>query len=526
MFGKQTDGRAPRAPASELSDRATIARRLEQAPALAKQQVVFPGSTVEMAAGVYGFVDRGGLQLLHAQDLHALVARLDDVIGAFGSIGRQRRPGLILRFNDDLPDQTRDNDASRSASDDAASARPAEQDRLAAEQRLLGECGNLVLFDDEGKSGERLTTRGLHGGERGLPAADREAYLRLRRQIVEALNLFRHREWLRLDRAYLVFNRIKRLDGGQLPMDRGGRAEGREAQAKIPVAAPSYAWGSVKLPSDTAEELEEVMFEFSHYDAIHGPGGRLTGTEPAPARVLNLYGPPGTGKTALAHAIAHRLGLRIMVVTYAQIDSALVGEAAKVIRRVFAQASAAGALLFIDEADSLLSQRPTRFSQGADYHVGSMRSELFTEISHFDGILLLATNNVGSYDKAFVSRISAAIEMPLPDAATRALIWEHKLGPSARAAADVEPTWLAGLCDGFSGRDITQAVRLAVARALRRGPDSPIERADFEGAIRRHRAKAALAARREAGPPRPSEVSVEGVAPKHAPTVDDAEVRR
>jgi len=72
---------------------------------------------------------------------------------------------------------------------------------------------------------------------------------------------------------------------------------------------------------------------------------------------VNFYGPPGTGKTSAADALASLLALKIMRVNYADLESRFVGETPKNVRLAFRQAQEAKALLFFDEADSILTKR-------------------------------------------------------------------------------------------------------------------------------------------------------------------------
>ncbi|WP_204378098.1 AAA family ATPase [Chromobacterium sphagni] len=70
--------------------------------------------------------------------------------------------------------------------------------------------------------------------------------------------------------------------------------------------------------------------------------------------ILNFYGPPGTGKTLAAEALAGTLGLPYIHLGIAELESKFVGETAKNISGAFTAAATEGALLFFDEADTLL----------------------------------------------------------------------------------------------------------------------------------------------------------------------------
>jgi ATP-dependent 26S proteasome regulatory subunit len=55
----------------------------------------------------------------------------------------------------------------------------------------------------------------------------------------------------------------------------------------------------------------------------------LKAIEPFPRTALNFHGPPGTGKTMAAHALANRLGRKILVASYAEIESKFHGDGPK-----------------------------------------------------------------------------------------------------------------------------------------------------------------------------------------------------
>ena len=73
--------------------------------------------------------------------------------------------------------------------------------------------------------------------------------------------------------------------------------------------------------------------------------------------ILNFYGPPGTGKTRAALGVAHRLSQPLYQVDYSAVISKYLGDTAKHIKLAFERATHHGAVLFLDEADSLLSKR-------------------------------------------------------------------------------------------------------------------------------------------------------------------------
>jgi SpoVK/Ycf46/Vps4 family AAA+-type ATPase len=184
--------------------------------------------------------------------------------------------------------------------------------------------------------------------------------------------------------------------------------------------------------------------------------------EPFPRTVLNFYGPPGTGKTFAAHAIAHKLGKNILVATYADIESMYHGVGPQNLEAIFYAAERDKAVLFIDEADSLLSKRLKNVTQGSEQAINSMRSQLLLCLEKFKGISIFSTNLVENYDKAFETRVKHIL-FPHPDESCRRDLWKIHL-PEKLPLVDICLDSLAKV-DDICGRDIKNAVVTAALEA-------------------------------------------------------------
>ena len=152
-------------------------------------------------------------------------------------------------------------------------------------------------------------------------------------------------------------------------------------------------------------KLHQVLYEDFGLGKVDVSGGRTA---------INLYGPPGTGKSVTAEAIANALGKQMIRVNYAEIESKFVGETPKNIKEAFQFAKENDAVLFFDEADSILGKRLSNVNQSTDHAVNVSRSVMLLELDSFKGVTLFATNFMANYDSAFVRRIIGHIEMPLP----------------------------------------------------------------------------------------------------------------
>jgi len=141
-----------------------------------------------------------------------------------------------------------------------------------------------------------------------------------------------------------------------------------------------------------------------------------------------FHGPSGTGKTMAASAIAHRLGIPLLRADLSQIMDKYVGETEKHLGRLFCSARENHCVLLFDEADSLFGKR-TQTATGQDKYANLSTSYLLQEIEQYDGIAILSTNLLGSFDDAFLRRLQYIVRFSLPDAGLRETLWRQALPP-------------------------------------------------------------------------------------------------
>ncbi len=188
---------------------------------------------------------------------------------------------------------------------------------------------------------------------------------------------------------------------------------------------------------------------------------------------MNFYGPPGTGKTRAALGIALRLGKPLYQVDYSAVISKYLGDTAKHIKAAFQAACEHGAILFFDEADSLLSKRVST-GESCSTSINQNRNCLMQELDRFDGVVIVTTNLFENYDPALLRRIQRHIKFRVPDASMRRELFALHLPNPDRVTGDYAV--LAALSRGLSGGDIlnvcvnaTHAGNMDAAPAKRRG---------------------------------------------------------
>ncbi len=234
----------------------------------------------------------------------------------------------------------------------------------------------------------------------------------------------------------------------------------------------------IVLSTETRRIFEEAIGAMRHHKTIYSDWGFETVDPTGRNMILNFYGPPGTGKTLAAEALAGTLQRKYIHVGIAELESKFVGETAKNISDAFKFAAMEGALLFFDEADTLLGARLSSVTQGIDNEINAMRSTMLIELERFEGVVAFATNFAKNYDTAFVSRIRYHIEFKLPDLPARKELWQRLLVPGVPLAQDRDD--LIDRCalesDGLSGREIRTVLRTAFPRALVSCPETPVVR--------------------------------------------------
>ena len=156
---------------------------------------------------------------------------------------------------------------------------------------------------------------------------------------------------------------------------------------------------------------------------------------------MMLYGAPGTGKSMFAEAVVNALQLPLFTVTPADIFKSYVGESEQAVRQLFAEldANQDGAILFVDECESIFSKRN---SETKDYKA-AVTSEFLQRLNGegVDGskrILIGATNRPSIIDAAYLryKRFLHIIHVGPPDIEAKKAIITAKL-KNIPLAADI-----------------------------------------------------------------------------------------
>jgi SpoVK/Ycf46/Vps4 family AAA+-type ATPase len=240
----------------------------------------------------------------------------------------------------------------------------------------------------------------------------------------------------------------------------------------VETVIPARTLADVVLPPQTRRTLEHALAQVRNHELIFGRWGLGERHTVGRGLAFNFAGAPGTGKTICAEAIAHELGMKLLIVDYAQAESMWFGETPKNIVAAFRAAAEQSAVLFFDEADAIATRRSAGAILPHDRESNLTINVLLRELEAFNGIVIFATNLAANFDPAFERRIRTHVLFDMPGVEERARIWELQIHPKKTPlGADVDFRRLAERYE-MSGGDIKNAViKAAAAAAAEPGSD-------------------------------------------------------
>ncbi|XP_071827685.1 fidgetin-like protein 1 isoform X1 [Apostichopus japonicus] len=240
---------------------------------------------------------------------------------------------------------------------------------------------------------------------------------------------------------------------------------------------PPIHWEDIAGLEYAKKTIKEiVVWPMLRPDIFHGLRG--------PPKGLLLFGPPGTGKTLIGKCIASQSKSTFFSISASSLTSKWVGEGEKMVRALFTVARCyQPAVIFIDEIDSLLSQR------SSDEHESSRRikTEFLIQLDGAtscdeDRLLVVgATNRPQEIDEAARRRLVKRLYIPLPDASAREQIILNLLSKQGNySLAQNEVSLVCQKTEGYSGADVANLCREAALGPIRSIHSSSIQHVSAE----------------------------------------------
>lgn len=196
-------------------------------------------------------------------------------------------------------------------------------------------------------------------------------------------------------------------------------------------------WDDLVLHPKTLHQIREIEHWITHNQTLLHDWGMKKRIKPG-YRAL-FYGPPGTGKTLTATLLGKYTGKDVFRIDLSRVVSKYIGETEKNLSRLFDRAEDKNWILFFDEADSLFGKR-TDIRDAHDKYANQEVAYLLQRIEAYNGLVILATNQRGNIDDAFIRRFQAIIHFPVPGAEERAEIWRKAFPPQIEIEKDIN--WL------------------------------------------------------------------------------------
>ena len=205
---------------------------------------------------------------------------------------------------------------------------------------------------------------------------------------------------------------------------------------------PRVGWGDLVLPEAVVSQLRELNARARYRDRVLDEWG-LGRTSLKGRGVTGLFaGDSGTGKTMSAEVIAGALGLDLYVIDLSTIVDKYIGETEKNLDRVFSEADRVNGVLLFDEADAIFGKR-SEVKDARDRYANVEVAYLLQRMELFDGMAILTTNLRANVDEAFLRRLDAIVDFPMPDADDRLRLWARNLSAGAPKADDIDIDFLA-----------------------------------------------------------------------------------
>ncbi|KAI4681791.1 uncharacterized protein J4E84_007387 [Alternaria hordeiaustralica] len=197
--------------------------------------------------------------------------------------------------------------------------------------------------------------------------------------------------------------------------------------------------------------------------------------------IILLHGGPGTGKTLTAESIAELVHRPLYRVTCGDI-----GTDAESVEKYLESALFIGntwdCVVLLDEADVFLEERTKM-----DLQRNALVSVFLRVLEYYDGILILTTNRIGTFDEAFKSRIQLALHYPPLNRDGRWEVWRNFVKSLSEAGENINTEEITNKLDilarhKLNGRQIRNTIN--TARQLARYKKDSLRYAHVDQAVR------------------------------------------
>jgi hypothetical protein len=288
-----------------------------------------------------------------------------------------------------------------------------------------------------------------------------------------------------IDRAARAARQAAAADARPMTVDdvasgsRAQNAAGLERLARR--IEPTVGWDDLVLPPVVEAQLHELTARARHRDRVIGEWRMGTKGARGEGVTALFAGDSGTGKTMSAEVVGHDLGLDVYVIDLSTVVDKYIGETEKNLDRIFTEADRVNGILLFDEADALFGKR-SEVKDARDRYANVEVAYLLQRMERFDGLAVLTTNLRSNVDEAFVRRLDAIIDFPMPEEDARRRLWAANLPAGVPVTDDIDLDFLAARFK-ISGGNIRNVC--VTAAYLAASEDRAISMADLVRATER-----------------------------------------
>lgn len=243
-------------------------------------------------------------------------------------------------------------------------------------------------------------------------------------------------------------------------------------------------WNDVVLTPQTRRQIREIENWVTYNHVLLDEWGMGKRVKPG-YRVL-FHGPPGTGKTLVATLLGKSTGRPVFRIDLSRVVSKYIGETEKNLSRLFDKAEHKEWILFFDEADALFGKR-TEIRDAHDKYANQEVAYLLQRIENHAGLVILATNQRGNIDDAFLRRFQASVHFPAPRTDERHDLWVKAFPQQVELADDVDWRDIASRFE-LTGAGIVGVAHYCALECLA-DDGRPLDRMTLEAAILRELVK-------------------------------------
>ncbi|KAK8009961.1 P-loop containing nucleoside triphosphate hydrolase protein [Apiospora arundinis] len=182
----------------------------------------------------------------------------------------------------------------------------------------------------------------------------------------------------------------------------------------LPITWNKQAFADLVVDDETKELVQApVMKQIAVLQTTDFIGGKGSGL------IVLLHGGPGTGKTFTAEGVAEFTEKPLLRVTCGDVGTK-AEEVEKKLQSSFNLGKIWDCVVLLDEADVFLEERDMK-----DLNRNALVSVFLRELEYHDGILILTSNRVGTFDEAFKSRIQLSLHYENLGISQRRKVWRN-----------------------------------------------------------------------------------------------------